>query len=63
MCWQKDYYLFSNQARQFGGVMVINPDLEPTQADKPRLADLLAAITLDNLPDDQDDMPVGVEVW
>ena len=41
----------------------VNPDLETVQAEKPRLADLLASITLDNMPDDQDDMPVGVEVW
>ena len=43
--------------------MVVSPDLELPQADKPRLADLLAAITPDSLPDDQNDMPVGVEVW
>ena len=43
--------------------MVINPDLQTTQTDKPRLADLLAAVTPENLPNDQDDMPVGVEVW
>ena len=43
--------------------MVVNLDLELPQADKPRLADLLAAITPDNMPDVQDDMPIGVEVW
>ena len=43
--------------------MVVSPDLELPQADKPRLADLLAAITPDNLPDDPDDTPIGLEVW
>ncbi len=43
--------------------MVVNHDLELPQAEKPRLADLLAAITPDNLPDDHDDMPIGIEVW
>ena len=43
--------------------MIVNPDLKPTQTDRPRLDDLLAAITPDNLPDDQDDAPTGTEVW
>ena len=47
--------------------MVVNPDhtitLKPVRKPKPRLADLLAAITPDNLPDDQDDAPRGSEQW
>lgn len=47
--------------------MVVNPDhtitLKPVRKQKPRLADLLAAITPENLPDDQDDAPRGSEQW
>jgi antitoxin MazE len=47
--------------------LVVNPDqtitLKPIRKHKPKLADLLAAITPENLPDIADDAPQGTEIW